>query len=71
MDRKIACNHCKNEISEYWEKHSMVVWFVLGLVAVGFVELLESAWFLDLSYLVAFWGFLMVLAYYLVPFKKP
>ena len=69
-DRKIKCNSCKEEISNYWEKVSIVVWIILGVVTFLFVELLDSVWYLELIYIFLFYIVLSILAYALVPLKK-
>jgi CXXC-20-CXXC protein len=70
-DRKITCSHCGREISDSWEETNPFVWLVLGVVAAIFIDVLDSVWYLELSYIAAAWAFLIVLAYYFVPFRKP
>jgi len=69
-DRKIKCNSCKEEISDYWEQINIVVWIMLGIVTVLFIGFLDSVWYLELTYIFLFYVVLLILAYALVPLKK-
>jgi len=67
---KIKCNKCNKEISEYWEKTNILMWIILGVAAIIFIELLDSIWYLEILYLLFFYAILLVLAYFLIPFSK-
>ena len=69
-DKKIKCTKCNKEISEYWAKTNILIWLFLGVATIIFIELLNSIWYLELLYLFSFYAILLVLVYFLIPFKK-